>query len=54
MVELKGWRQKISPEEMFFTTGENLLGGEREATKGSRRYKSIDRSELALAFKQSL
>ena len=54
MAPAAGLRQKISPEEMFLTRGENLLACKQEETTRNKRYKSTDRSELAIANRQSL
>ncbi len=50
MAYLAGWRQKISPAEMFLTTGERLLICEPAAAPRNKCYKPNDRSELATAF----
>ena len=50
MAYLAGWRQKISPAEMFLTTGECLLICKPAAARRNKCYKPNDRSALAIAF----
>ena len=48
-LKTQGWRQKISPVEIFSTTGESLLAHKLAAATRNERYKPSDRSDLAIA-----
>ena len=51
---LRGWRQKISPVEIFSTTGESLLAHKLAAATQNERYKPSDHSDLVLPLRQHL
>ena len=46
-LKTQGWRQKISPVEIFSTTGDSLLAHKLAIATRNERYKPSDRSDLA-------
>ena len=50
----EGWRKEKAPVKLFLTTGDGLLACKLVTTTRGKRYKPSDRSELAIAFSQSL